>query len=44
MVRTVPSGTAVTLELGENFPLVLSYDLADGDGSVTRMLAPRIET
>jgi proliferating cell nuclear antigen len=44
MVRTVPKGTAVALELGEDFPLVLSYDLADGDGSVTRMLAPRIET
>lgn len=44
MVRTVPKGTAVTLELGEDFPLILSYDLADGDGSVTRMLAPRIET
>jgi proliferating cell nuclear antigen len=44
MVRTVPKGTAVALEVGENFPLVLSYDLAEGDGSVTRMLAPRIET
>ncbi len=43
-VRTIPAGTPVTLELGEDFPLILSYELADGDGTITRMLAPRIET
>ncbi len=44
LVRTIPKGTTVTLNLGEDFPLILSYELADGDGTVTRMLAPRIET
>ena len=44
LVRTIPAGTPVTLDLGEDFPLILSYELADGDGAITRMLAPRIET
>jgi proliferating cell nuclear antigen len=44
LVRTIPARTPVTLDLGEDFPLILSYELADGDGAITRMLAPRIET
>ncbi|AXG08365.1 DNA polymerase sliding clamp (plasmid) [Haloplanus rubicundus] len=44
LVRTIPARTPVTLDLGEDFPLILSYELADGDGTITRMLAPRIET
>jgi proliferating cell nuclear antigen len=44
LVRTTPAGTPVTLDLGEDFPLILSYELADGDGTIARMLAPRIET
>ncbi len=44
LVRTIPAGTPVTLDLGEDFPLILSSELADGDGTITRMLAPRIET
>jgi len=44
LVQTIPAGTPVTLTLGEDFPLILSYELADGDGTITRMLAPRIET
>jgi DNA polymerase sliding clamp subunit (PCNA homolog) len=44
IVRTIPAGTAVTIDFGTEFPAMLSYDLGDGDGSMTRMLAPRIET
>ena len=44
IVRTIPAGTAVTIDFGTEFPTMLSYDLGDGDGSMTRMLAPRIET
>jgi len=44
LIRTIPAGTPVTLDIGEDFPLILSYELADGDGAITRMLAPRIET
>jgi proliferating cell nuclear antigen len=44
IVRTIPAGTAVTIDFGTEFPAMFSYDLGDGDGSMTRMLAPRIET
>ena len=44
LVRTIPKGTTVTIDLGESFPLILSYALAEGEGTITRMLAPRIET
>jgi len=44
IVRTIPAGTAVTIDFGTEFPAILSYDVGDGDGSMTRMLAPRIET
>jgi proliferating cell nuclear antigen len=44
IVRTTPAGTAVRIDFGTEFPAMLSYDLGDGDGSMTRMLAPRIET
>ncbi|TSD13548.1 DNA polymerase sliding clamp [Haloglomus irregulare] len=44
IVRTVPAGTTVTIDFGTEFPAMLSYDIGDGDGSMIRMLAPRIET
>ncbi|WP_318571264.1 hypothetical protein [Salinigranum marinum] len=44
IVRTIPSGASITIDLGTELPAVLSYDFGDGDGSMTRMLAPRIET
>jgi proliferating cell nuclear antigen len=44
IVRTTPAGTAVRIDFGTEFPAMLSYDLGDGDESMTRMLAPRIET
>ena len=44
IVRTIPAGTAVTIDFGTGFPAMLSYDIGDGDGSMIRMLAPRIET
>ena len=44
IVRTIPAGTAVTIDFGTEFPAMLSYDLGDGGGSMIRMLAPRIET
>jgi proliferating cell nuclear antigen len=44
IVRTIPAGTAVTIDFGTEFPAMLSYDIGDGDGSMIRMLAPRIET
>lgn len=43
MNKAIPTNAEVTLELGEEFPLLLAYEFADGDGHVTQMLAPRIE-
>jgi proliferating cell nuclear antigen len=40
----IRSDTAVRLELGEEFPVKLHYDIADGEGQVTQMIAPRIQS
>jgi proliferating cell nuclear antigen len=32
------------MELGEEFPVKLHFDIAEGEGSVTFMLAPRIQS
>ena len=44
IVRTIPKGASVTVDFGSEFPIMLSYELDDDAGSMTRMLAPRIET
>lgn len=44
LVRSIPTGTAVTLTAGTDFPVVVAYGFADGNGHVRRMLAPRIRT
>lgn len=44
LVRTIPTGTAVTMTVGTDFPVIIAYELADDNGHVTRMLAPRIRT
>ncbi|WP_440990338.1 DNA polymerase sliding clamp [Haloarchaeobius baliensis] len=42
VTREIPAGTDVTLELGTEEPLVLSYAFADGAGSVEYFVSPRI--
>lgn len=42
--KTIPNGTELTLEFGTDFPLIITYEFADGDGDITRMLAPRIKS
>ncbi|MFB6218457.1 MAG: DNA polymerase sliding clamp [Halobacteriaceae archaeon] len=44
MNRAIPNDAEVTVELGEEFPVKLHYGFAEGDGSVTFMLAPRIQS
>ncbi|MFB6280411.1 MAG: DNA polymerase sliding clamp [Haloferacaceae archaeon] len=44
MNRAIPSDAEVTIELGEEFPVKLHYGFAEGMGSVTYMLAPRIQS
>jgi proliferating cell nuclear antigen len=43
MNRAIPKDAEVTTELGEEFPVKLHFDIAEGEGSVTYMLAPRIQ-
>jgi proliferating cell nuclear antigen len=44
MNRAIPSDAEVTVELGEEFPVKLHYEFAEGKGQVTYMLAPRIQS
>jgi len=44
MNRAIPADAEVTIELGEEFPVKLHYEFAEGMGNVTFMLAPRIQS
>ncbi|MFB6185363.1 MAG: DNA polymerase sliding clamp, partial [Halobacteriaceae archaeon] len=42
MSKAIPNGTGVELQVGQEYPLIISYTLADGQ-TVTFVLAPRIQ-
>lgn len=44
MVTAMPKDGEARLELGEEFPVKFHFDLADGAGTATYMLAPRIQS
>ena len=44
MNRAIPKDAEVTVDLGEEFPVKLHYEFAEGLGRVTYMLAPRIQS
>lgn len=44
MSRAVPPSGAVTLHLGSDYPVKIEFDIADGAGHITYLLAPRIES
>ncbi|MFB6080994.1 MAG: DNA polymerase sliding clamp [Haloferacaceae archaeon] len=44
MNKAIPSDAEVTVELGQEFPVKLHYEFAEGMGTVTYMLAPRIQS
>ena len=44
MNRAIPKDSEITVELGEEFPVKLHFEIAEGDGQVTYMLAPRIQS
>jgi proliferating cell nuclear antigen len=44
MNRAIPKDAEVEIELGEEFPVKLHFDIAEGKGNVTYMLAPRIQS
>ncbi|MES3518179.1 MAG: DNA polymerase sliding clamp [Natronomonas sp.] len=44
MNKAIPKDAEVTMELGEEFPVKMHFEFAEGDGHVTFMLAPRIQS
>jgi len=44
MNKAIPGDAEVAVELGEEFPVKLHYEFAEGLGRVTFMLAPRIQS
>ncbi|PSQ02424.1 DNA polymerase sliding clamp [Halobacteriales archaeon QS_5_70_17] len=44
MNKAIPTDAEVTVELGEEFPVKMHFDIAEGSGNVTYMLAPRIQS
>ena len=44
MNKAIPTDVEVIVELGEEFPVKLHFEFAEGDGRVTYMLAPRIQS
>ena len=43
MVRAIPAGTVVVINLGNDLPVKIEFDFAGGKGKVKYLLAPRIE-
>ncbi|WP_435359809.1 DNA polymerase sliding clamp [Haloarchaeobius sp. DFWS5] len=44
MDKAIPKDAEVTLELGEEYPVKIGFDIAEGQGSVMFVLAPRIQS
>jgi len=44
MGKAIPGDAEVTVELGEEFPVKMHFGIAEGEGNVTYMLAPRIQS
>ncbi|MDY6819621.1 MAG: DNA polymerase sliding clamp, partial [Halobacteriales archaeon] len=44
MNRAIPNDGEITVFLGEEFPVQILFNIAEGEGHVTFMLAPRIQS
>jgi proliferating cell nuclear antigen len=44
MNKAIPKDAQIRMELGEEFPVKMHFDIAEGKGNVTYMLAPRIQS
>ncbi len=44
MAKVVKGGDPLTLNLGTDYPVKMEFDIADGGGHITYLLAPRIES
>lgn len=38
----IPDDTNITIQLGEEFPTEISFEIVDGDAEVTYFLSPRL--
>jgi len=43
MAKAIPNDAAVAVEVGDDYPVKMNFELAGGDAHVTYLLAPRIE-
>ncbi|PKK86001.1 MAG: proliferating cell nuclear antigen (pcna) [Thermoplasmata archaeon HGW-Thermoplasmata-1] len=44
MIKAAKSSDAILLKLGNDYPVMMEFDIADGNGHVVYLLAPRIES
>ncbi|MBX8642822.1 MAG: proliferating cell nuclear antigen (pcna) [Thermoplasmata archaeon] len=44
MAKAISGGSEVKINLGNNYPVKLEFDIADGNGHVKYLLAPRVES
>ncbi len=44
MAKVVKGGDTITLNLGTDYPVKMEFDIANGGGHITYLLAPRIES
>jgi len=44
MIRAIPVGTVVSMNLGNDYPVKMEFTIAEGKGTVSYLLAPRIES
>jgi proliferating cell nuclear antigen len=44
MANAIAGGSEVKINLGNNYPVKLEFDIADGNGHVKYLLAPRVES
>lgn len=44
LIKAIPTGTIVGIELDSDYPIKMNFKLADGNGKVDYLLAPRIES
>lgn len=44
IIKAIPAGTVVNIELDNDYPVKLVFSLADGNAKVDYLLAPRIES
>jgi len=44
MIKAISTGTVVSINLGNDYPVKMEFSIADGKGNVSYLLAPRIES